>query len=114
MGSNKGGCVPVIWQKPSAALTWSTPRIKCYSIMARIHRVNPPPLICSTNPTTMSLRGHRREALPADGQKRAHSCLPSTAKRGPKGQLKCIPWTPYSFLRDTTTRQAYGSEHQRC
>ncbi|GFX99996.1 uncharacterized protein TNCV_1340951 [Trichonephila clavipes] len=25
--SNKGGSVPVIWQKPGTALTWSTPRI---------------------------------------------------------------------------------------
>ncbi|GFS67523.1 uncharacterized protein TNCV_1419951 [Trichonephila clavipes] len=25
--SNQGGSVPVIWQKPGTALTWSTPRI---------------------------------------------------------------------------------------
>ncbi|GFT13453.1 hypothetical protein TNCV_3200721 [Trichonephila clavipes] len=37
-----------------------------------------------TNPTAVSLRGDRREVPPADGQERAHSCLPSTAKRGPK------------------------------
>ncbi|PRD33166.1 UNVERIFIED_CONTAM: hypothetical protein NCL1_18247 [Trichonephila clavipes] len=30
--TNKGGSVPVIWQKPGTALTWSTPRILCYSI----------------------------------------------------------------------------------
>ncbi|GFX33501.1 hypothetical protein TNCV_1006621 [Trichonephila clavipes] len=35
-----------------------------------------------TNPTAMSLRGHRREVSPADWQ--AHSYLPSTAKRRPK------------------------------
>ncbi|GFV91608.1 hypothetical protein TNCV_4761731 [Trichonephila clavipes] len=28
--------------------------------------VNPPPLICSTNPIAVSLRGHRREIPPAD------------------------------------------------
>ncbi|GFS89889.1 hypothetical protein TNCV_4839751 [Trichonephila clavipes] len=32
------------------------------------------PLICSTNPTAVSLRGHRREVPPADSQERAHSC----------------------------------------
>ncbi|GFU03244.1 hypothetical protein TNCV_2721291 [Trichonephila clavipes] len=31
-----------------------------------IQRVIPPPLICSTNPTTVSLWGHRREIPPAD------------------------------------------------
>ncbi|GFT30257.1 hypothetical protein TNCV_3467101 [Trichonephila clavipes] len=64
--SNKGGSVPVIWQNPSSALTWSTPRIQCYSIRVGIQQVNPPPLNCSTNPTSMSLRGHRREVPPAD------------------------------------------------
>ncbi|GFV78945.1 hypothetical protein TNCV_4347041 [Trichonephila clavipes] len=48
------------------ALTWSTPRIQYYSIRARIQRVNPPALICSTNPTVVSLRGHQREVPPAD------------------------------------------------
>ncbi|GFU98455.1 hypothetical protein TNCV_3652861 [Trichonephila clavipes] len=39
---------------------------KCYSIRAKIKRVNPPHLICSTNPTAVSLRGHRREVPPTD------------------------------------------------
>ncbi|GFT05452.1 hypothetical protein TNCV_124371 [Trichonephila clavipes] len=40
------------------------------------------PLICS--PTAMSLWGLRRDLTAADGQKRAHFCLPSLAKRGLK------------------------------
>ncbi|GFS72320.1 hypothetical protein TNCV_1827281 [Trichonephila clavipes] len=36
--------------------TRSTPRIR-----ARIQRLSPTPRICSTNPTAMSLRRHRRE-----------------------------------------------------
>ncbi|GFU56765.1 uncharacterized protein TNCV_4041681 [Trichonephila clavipes] len=71
---NKEGSVPVIWpKKPGTAPTWSTPRIECYSIRARNQRVNPTPLICSTNPTALSPRGHRREVPPADRQERAHS-----------------------------------------
>ncbi|GFV82542.1 hypothetical protein TNCV_3983321 [Trichonephila clavipes] len=34
---------------------------------------------------SVSLRGHRREVPPADLQERAHSCHPSSVKRGPKG-----------------------------
>ncbi|GFU27187.1 hypothetical protein TNCV_776001 [Trichonephila clavipes] len=46
---------------------------------------NPTVIICSTNSTEVSLRGHRREVPPANWQERAHSCHPSTVKRGPKG-----------------------------
>ncbi|GFX26229.1 hypothetical protein TNCV_948291 [Trichonephila clavipes] len=43
--SNKGGGVPVNWQNPCMALTFSTPRIQ---------RVNPIHLICSTSSKAMS------------------------------------------------------------
>ncbi|GFU08287.1 hypothetical protein TNCV_931991 [Trichonephila clavipes] len=67
--------------------------------MERIERVSPLALICSTNPTAVSLRGHRREVSSFAGQERAHSCHPSTVKRRPKGTQR-IPRTPFSSLRD--------------
>ncbi|GFW61632.1 hypothetical protein TNCV_3705671 [Trichonephila clavipes] len=44
--------------------------------------VIPPSFICSTNPTAMFLRGHRREASPSH---------PSTSERWPKGTQKISP-----------------------
>ncbi|GFU58540.1 hypothetical protein TNCV_4894721 [Trichonephila clavipes] len=51
--------MPLIWRKPG--LPGVHPE---YSIRAMIQRVNPTPLICSTNLTVMSLRGHQREVSP--------------------------------------------------
>ncbi|GFW62362.1 hypothetical protein TNCV_290361 [Trichonephila clavipes] len=63
--SVKGGSVPAIWQKPVTTLAWSTARLYCYSISVRIQRINRHPIYRSTNPTAVSLRGHRREVPPA-------------------------------------------------
>ncbi|GFU08315.1 hypothetical protein TNCV_932231 [Trichonephila clavipes] len=62
-------------------------------------RASPVALICSTNPTAVSLRRHLREVSSSDGQERAHSYHPSTVKRGPKGTQR-IPKTLFSSLRD--------------
>ncbi|GFW74471.1 transposable element Tcb2 transposase [Trichonephila clavipes] len=77
----------------------------------RNQRVNPTPLICSTNPTAVSLRGHRREVPPDDGQERAHSCLPSTAKLGPKGVLG--PVDPRDVIYTKTILRMPSTDHAR-
>ncbi|GFW74440.1 hypothetical protein TNCV_2413391 [Trichonephila clavipes] len=57
--------------------------------------------MCSTNPTTVSLWGHRREIPPDDGQERALSSEPSTVKRGPKETQR---YPQLTNLRNTKRR----------
>ncbi|GFV06954.1 hypothetical protein TNCV_2917141 [Trichonephila clavipes] len=73
----------------------------------------PTPLICSTNPTAVSLRRLQKNPYwryhqPID-RERAHSCHPSTAKRGPKG----IPRDTIFLLTGRRRWQTCGSENQR-
>ncbi|GFU03119.1 hypothetical protein TNCV_2911761 [Trichonephila clavipes] len=63
--SNKGGSVPVIWQNQVRRLPEYTQNIMLQH-QNEDPTGNPATLICSTNPTTVSLWGHRREIPPAD------------------------------------------------
>ncbi|GFT97971.1 hypothetical protein TNCV_560111 [Trichonephila clavipes] len=56
-GINKGGSVPVIWQKTRHGATEVHPEYNATASGRGIQRVKPDtPLICSTNPTAVSLR----------------------------------------------------------
>ncbi|GFT76725.1 hypothetical protein TNCV_335871 [Trichonephila clavipes] len=65
--SNKGGSVPVIWQKTRhGAYLKYTQNIMLQHQGEDPTGINPTPLICSTNPTAVSLRRLRREVPPAE------------------------------------------------
>ncbi|GFU59802.1 hypothetical protein TNCV_4343571 [Trichonephila clavipes] len=64
--SNKGGSVPVIWQKTRHGAYLEYIQNIMLQHQGEDPTGNPTPLICNTNPTAVSLRGHRREVPPAD------------------------------------------------
>ncbi|GFT99295.1 hypothetical protein TNCV_3161941 [Trichonephila clavipes] len=64
--SNKGGSVPVIWQKTRHGAYLKYTQNIMLQHQGEDPTGKPDTLICSTNPTAVSLRRLRREVPPAD------------------------------------------------
>ncbi|GFW95635.1 hypothetical protein TNCV_18661 [Trichonephila clavipes] len=109
MESIKGGGALVIRQKPGTAFPLTTPRIQRHSTRAKIQWANPSPP--STAPTPHQCLPEDTEVTPpANRQERAHSCLPPTVKRWPKGKQKTSPGHPHG----RHTQQTCGPGNQWC